>query len=138
MDDPMKTSYFQSGLYFHAPSLKTAKAKPFIQGLRFPFVALKRGTRVYVWARTPYARRGQVAIQQTVRGRWKKVASIRTDRYGIAEAVLKSRPAGSFRAVFGRAREKSLPFSMHVPPDQFFNPFGQPTLLEPNGKSCSR
>jgi hypothetical protein len=58
------------------------------------------------------------------------VVKLRTDRYGIAQAVLKVKPAGVFRVLFGG--DRSLPFSMQVPPDQFFNPFGQTLQLEPN------
>ena len=49
--------------------------------------------------------------------------------------MLKATPVGQFRAVLATG-EKSLPFSMRVPPDKRFNPFGQASLLEPNGKAC--
>jgi hypothetical protein len=52
----------------------------------------------------------------------------------MAEAVLRVKQGGQFRAIFGT--EKSLPFSMRVPPDHFGNPFDQTFLLEPNGTSC--
>jgi hypothetical protein len=130
MDQDPAVSFYQSGLYFHSAQLSSAKPKPFIEAFRFPFVALQQGSRVYVWAHTPFGKRGSVVVQQMSTGRWKKVKKLRTDRYGIAQAVLKAKPVGQFRALFGR--EKSLPFSMQAPPDQFFNPFGEATLLEPN------
>jgi hypothetical protein len=65
------------------------------------------------------------------------VRTLRTDRYGIAQALLQAKPVGLFRAT-ASGGEKSLPFSMHVPPDRFYNPFGQTTLLEPNGKACTK
>jgi hypothetical protein len=136
MDQPPTVSFYQSGLYFQASQLASAKPKPFFEAFRFPFVALRRGRGVYVWAHTPLGKRGTVVIQQLAGRRWKQVKKLGTDRYGIAQAVLKVKPTGQFRALLGR--EKSLPFSMRVPPDKFFNPFGQTTLLEPNGQpNCS-
>ena len=134
-DQPQTTSFYQSGLYFYAPRLASAKPKPFLEAFRFPFVALLRGSGVYVWAHTPLGKPGVITVQQTFKGGWKNVKRLRVDRYGIAQAVLRMRPVGQFRAVLGG--ERSLPFSMRVPPDRFFNPFGQATLLEPNGQPCS-
>jgi hypothetical protein len=129
-------SFYQSGLYFHAQQLAAAKPKPFFEAFRFPFVAFRRGGGVYVWAHTPFGKPGSVVVQQRAKRGWKPVKKLRADRYGIAQAVLRVRPVGQFRAVLGG--ERSLPFSMRVPPDRFFNPFGQTTLLEPNGQpNCS-
>lgn len=135
MDQPPTVSFYQSGLYFNAPRFASAKPKPYLEAFRFPFVSLRHGSGVYVWAHTPPGKRGAVAVQQTFRGGWKQVKQLRADRYGIAQAILKVKPIGQFRALLGG--ERSLPFSMRVPPDRFFNPFGQSTLLEPNGHPCS-
>jgi hypothetical protein len=136
MDDPMRTSFYQSGLVFHAPSFARARPKPYLEAFRFPFVALQRGAGVYVWAHTPFGRPSRVAVQQSSGHGWKTVAVLRADRYGIAQSILKAKPSGRFRAILGRTGEKSLPFSMRVPPDRFFNPFGEKVLLEPHGKVC--
>jgi hypothetical protein len=130
--DQARPSPYQSGLYFHASRLASAKPKPFFEAFRFPFVALRRGRGVYVWAHTPLGRRATIVVERGVGRRWMQVKKLRTDRYGIAQAILKVKPAGQFRVRLGG--EKSTPFSMRVPPDQFFNPFGQPTILEPNGR----
>jgi hypothetical protein len=137
MDDPMASSIFQSGLYFNAPSFAAAQQKPFHAAFRFPFVALRRGSGVYVWAHTPLGKPGVVAIQQGVKGRWAQIRKLRTDRYGIAQAVLKAKPIGRFRAILASDGTKSLPFSMHVPPDGFYNRFGQIARGDPVGKKCS-
>jgi hypothetical protein len=137
MDLPMTESWYQSGFYFWAPTAATAKPKPYIEAFRLPFVALRRSsTRVLVWAHTPLGKPGRVAVQQTFKGGWTTLKTLRTDRYGIAQAVLKAKPIGQFRAIFGT--ERSLPFSMRVPPDHFYNPFGGAFLLEPNGTGCQR
>ena len=77
-----------------------------------------------------------MTVQQSTGAAWKTTAVLKADRYGIAQAILNVKPAGQFRAVLGTKHEKSLPFSMTVPPDRFFNPFGETTLLEPKGKAC--
>jgi hypothetical protein len=136
MDQDPSVSFYQSGLYFHSDRLASAKPKPFFEAFRLPFVALRQGSGVYVWAHTPFGKRGVVTIQQQATTRFKQVKKLRTDRYGIAQAVLRVKPVGAFRALFGR--ERSLPFSMTVPPDQAFNPFGEATPLEPNfHSSCT-
>jgi hypothetical protein len=136
MDDPMKKSFYQSGLLFYAASVGRARPKPYVEAFRFPFVALRRGAGVYVWAHTPFGRLSRVTVQQGSGRGWRTVASLHTDRYGIVQALLNVRPSGEFRAILGTTHERSLPFSMRVPPDRFFNPFGQTLLLEPHGKSC--
>ena len=135
MDDPMTSTLFQSGLFFNAPTIGSAKPKPFVEAFRLPFVALRRGTGVYVWAHTPLGKPARVTIQQTFRGGWKKVGVLRTDRFGIVQSVLRAKPLGQFRAVLGSG-EKSLAFSMRVPRDRYVSPFGM-TVLTPHGNSCS-
>lgn len=135
MDDPITASFYQSGLFFRGNTFAVAKPKPFLEGFRFPFVGLRRGSRVYIWAHTPLGKPGVVGVQQAFKGGWSQVKRLRADRNGIAQAVLDVRPTGQFRAILRSNGEKSLPFSMRVPPDQFFNPFGMTLLLEPNGKS---
>jgi hypothetical protein len=136
MDDPMKVTIFQSGLFFTAPSIDVAKQKPFVEGFRFPFVALKRSGLVFVWAHTPLGRPATITVQQSFKGGWKAVRKLRTDRYGIAQASLRAQPVGEFRALLASG-ERSLPFSMHVPPDRFFNPFGRPVLTPSKPNSCT-
>lgn len=135
MDEPLSVSFYQSGLLFRAAAVGSASPKPFFEGFRFPFVALKRGRRVFVWARTPRGSVGRITIQQTFKGGWTKVTSVRSDRYGIVQRLLGARPVGSFRAVLDGG-ERSLPFSMQVPPDQFYRPFGS-TVLSPKSSDCA-
>jgi hypothetical protein len=135
MDLPMSVSPFQSGLYWYAKTVSAAKPKPFLQGFRFPFVALRRGGGVYVWARTPFGKPGPLTIEQQSGHGWKPLERLRADRFGIAQAMLKVRPVGQFRVTTANG-DRSLSFSMRVPPDHFYNPFGLPGLLEPNGQPC--
>jgi hypothetical protein len=135
MDDPMTSTIFQSGLYFNAATLAAAKPKPLVEAFRLPFVALRRGTRVYVWAHTPFGKPARIMVEQTFRGGWKNVGSLRTDRFGIAQSVLNVKPVGQLRAALGSGG-RSLPFSMRVPRDRFVSPFGM-NVLTPHGNSCS-
>jgi hypothetical protein len=123
---------YQGGFYFYAKDFAKAKAKPTLEGFRFPFVALRRKNGVYVWARTPTSRPARLGIEQQLRagGPWRRVAAVGAGRYGIAQKVLKTSPVGRYRARFSRG-EASLPFSMKVPPDHFYNPFGSPQPLGP-------
>jgi hypothetical protein len=136
MDDPLTVTIFQSGLFFSAATVGAAKPKPFLEGFRFPFVALRRGTLVYVWAHTPLGLPATVTVQQSFNGGWRAVKKLRTDRYGIAQASLQAQPVGQFRALLSSG-ERSLPFSMRVPPDRFFNPFGRSVLTPKHPNSCT-
>lgn len=115
MDDPMTVTIFQSGLFFNAATITNARPKPFLEGFRFPFVALRRGVGVSVWAHTPLGQPAIIAVQQSFKGGWKTVKRLRTDGYGILQASLRLRAVGRFRAVLPGG-ERSLPFSMRVPP----------------------
>jgi hypothetical protein len=135
MDNPVTTDYFQSGLFFRGATFAQAKPKAFLQAFRFPFVALRRGKGVYVWAHMPLGKPGRVVVQQTFKGGWNRVASLRADRYGIVQAVLKVKQLGKFRATLGSG-EKSLSFSMRVPGDRVYNPFGRASLPQTDGQPC--
>ena len=134
MDDPLDTSFYQSGLFFHAATIRTAKAKSFLEGFRFPFVALARGGGVLVWARVPENRSQWVTIQRASRRGWSYVTTSRADRYGVVKQLVRTPPDGSFRAVL-KSGERSLAFSISGPPDRFFLPFGA-TVLSPHLSDC--
>jgi hypothetical protein len=133
-DQPMTSGLYQSGFFYYSDNLATARAKATIQAFRFPFVSLQRGHRVFAWGRTPFGKPARVAIQQRSRRRWKNVTAVNTDRFGIFQRVVKAKPVGLFRARLFPTNESSLPFSMRVPPDHFYNPFGLTTVLEPTGQ----
>jgi hypothetical protein len=135
MDNPLTTDYFQSGLFFRGATFAQARPKAFLQAFRFPFVALRRGKGVYVWAHTPLGKPGRVVVQQTFRGGWKRVARLRADRYGIVQAVLNVKRIGKFRAILVSG-ERSLSFSMRVPRDRVYNPFGRAVLPQTDGQPC--
>jgi hypothetical protein len=118
-------------LYFRANDFVKAKAKPTLEGFRFPFVALRRGSGVYVWARTPTSKAARLVIERQPRaGRpWHRVAVVNAGTYGIAQEVLRTPRVGRYRARMFATGEASLPFSMKVPPDHPYNPFGSPQPL---------
>ncbi len=112
---------YQAGLYFNcARGPACDKPKPSLTAFRFPFVAFRSGAKVLVWGRTPAGRPGTVTIEQRDGGRWRRLRSLRTDRYGIFSARLARRGSGVLRSTLGRTR--SVPFSLHRPPDRVVIP----------------
>lgn len=118
-DDPMSESSFQSGLYF-----VSGRAKPALRAFRFPFVALPASSGVSIWGRTWTSKRASVVVQQTLGGRWKRVARLTANRYGIFRARLHLPSRGRLRAL--AAGDTSLPFAVKAPPDYpLHDPFGR-------------
>jgi len=119
---------FQSGLYFGcAGGPECWRPKPSLTAFRFPFVAFTSGDRVRIWGRTPWGRPGRVAIER--RGaRWKRVVTLKSDRFGIFTRKLRTSRRGFMRArllpAAGHAAELSVPFSLRRVPDRTVNPFG--------------
>jgi hypothetical protein len=124
-DLPIQTSYFQSGLYFRGQTLALDKPKPSLQAFRFPFVAFRRGAVVDVWGRTPTSSYAPVAIEQRQGARWRTIATLPSNKYGIFRSSLTSGSPGPVRARLAPSTDASRPFSLTPVADQFFNPFGQ-------------
>jgi len=118
---------YESGLYFRcARGLTCDRPKPALTAFRFPFVAFRTGGRVLVWGRTPGGARGSVVVEQRSGGRWRRLASLRSDRYGIFQRKLRPRGSGDMRARLSRGGAKALPFSLRRPADLPVCPFGAP------------
>jgi hypothetical protein len=115
---------FESGLYYRCSSLACDRPKPSLQAFRFPFVAFRSGRRVYVWGRTPTSKRARVTVQQRVGRRWKRLARLRANRYGIFSRRVRTSRRGKLRAVVSKTGDASISFSLRRPPDRPVNPFG--------------
>jgi hypothetical protein len=136
-DQPMSTSYAQSGFYFcGAPTsdddsvCETSSAadvrKRSLRAFRFPFVTFREGpARINVWGRTPSGQPGLVVVQQRVRARWIRIGRLRAPR-GVFQATYRGITSNApVRARFLRSGELSLPFSLRKTPDRSFpNVFG--------------
>jgi hypothetical protein len=133
-DEPLGTSFNQAGLYFRGQTLEQDRPKPALRAFRFPLVGFPARRGIYVWGRTPAGAPGRVVIEQSSRGRWRRLGVLRTDRYGIFERRFATTPMGWVRARSLDTRELTRPFSLKPHPDQFFNPFGLTRLLEPRRK----
>jgi hypothetical protein len=126
-DQPLSEGYFQSGLRF-----ASGQPKPIARAFRFPFVAFARRSSVFVWGRTPGGRPGRIAVEWATRGKWRSAGVVRADGNGIFETQVPRHKTSRMRArLLGGTPAYSATFSLTVPPDHFYNPFGQPTLLEP-------
>jgi hypothetical protein len=117
-------STFQCGLFFRCSTLACDTPKPSLRAFRFPFVAFRSGRRVYVWGRTPGGKRTSVSVQRKAGKKWRRIASIKTDRYGIFSRKLKTKRTGTLRAVLRDRSDDSVPFSLKRPPNLRVNPFG--------------
>ena len=134
-DDPLTTSFLQSGLYYRGQTVASDSPKPLVRAFRFPFVAYPRPGAVSVWGRTPTGKRGAVAVEARVSGRWRTVGRLTAAPTGIFRGTLAlAGTADLARARLVATGALAPAFALKAPPDQFFNPFGQPTLLEPKTK----
>lgn len=125
-DRPWPANLNQSGLYFCGqrgledeetcwPSASGDAVKRSLTAFRFPFVAFSRPAGVLIWGRTPGSVRAVVRIERRTPQGWRRVARLRTDRFGIFSRRLSiSARRGYFRARLG-AGEVSLPFSLRGP-----------------------
>ena len=125
-DQPFRTSPYQSGLYYLGPSFAKDRPKPALTAFRFPFVAFLHGSRIAVWGRTPAGRRGTVRVEQHVPAGWTHVATLRANAVGIFAASLEAHGRGPLRAEYPADGTSSLPFSLEVPLDHPYQPFGAP------------
>jgi hypothetical protein len=130
-DQPLATSFYQSGLYYRGARLAADRPKPHLTAFRFPVVAFRDGKEVMVWGRTPAGRRGTVIVEQRAEREWRRLGTASTSSDGIFQARFRTRLPGDVRARSGGA--VSLGFSLRRVRDRFFNPFGLPNLLEPRG-----
>jgi hypothetical protein len=113
---------FADGLYTICPDQPQNPAcgstKVSFDSFRFPFVAFRQSRkRVLIWGRTPWSLPGSVVVEQSRGGKFKRVLSLHSDRYGIFERTLKARRGGSFRARLADGSIQSLPFSLKRPRD---------------------
>jgi hypothetical protein len=127
-EDQGGKSPYQSGLFFHAKSLKQARAKPMRTAFRFPFVAYLGKHGVTVWGRDATSKKTVVTVQRRngTHGSWRAVARIRSNRAGIFKATLrlKAKSTDWLRAT-ALGSGKSLAFSLNPPsPKLRYGPWG--------------
>jgi hypothetical protein len=113
---------FADGLYTVCPSQPESpacdKPKVSFDSFRFPFVAFRRDRRhVLIWGRIAGSFPGTVVVEQNRGGRFRPVATLSTNRYGIFQRTLRTRRRGSLRARLVDGSVQSLPFSLKRPRD---------------------
>jgi hypothetical protein len=124
-DEPLEVSEFQSGLYLRVgATYAAARPKRSLRAFRFPFVAFPSRGGVLVWGRTPGSRPGAVLVERRAGARWKRVARLTTNRYGIFTRRFGGRLAGPFRARLANGTDTSVPFSLTRPREIQVWPFG--------------
>jgi hypothetical protein len=116
----------ESGLYFRGHDVAADKPKRAMRAWRFPFVAYPRGHRLSYWGRTPNSGAGEVVLQASFGGHWRKIGTTRASKTGLFRGRINTRyghdKRGAVRAVYDRG--KSVAFSMRPVPDFFHQPFG--------------
>ena len=120
LQDLASPSPYQSGLYFHAKSLATSRAKPVRTAFRFPFVAyLGKGT-IQIWGRDATSDTQLVTIQRRHgHGGWRAVARVRTNRWGIFATTLRLKAAATdWLRASAADSGYSLAFSLKVPKNE--------------------
>lgn len=118
LQDQPGVSPYQSGLYFHASSLSSARPKPVLTAFRFPFVAYLHRSTVSVWGRDATSDKRRVAVQlrHGKSGRWRTVAYVLANRYGIYRAKLKLKASKKdWLRASASGSGRSLAFSLKVP-----------------------
>jgi hypothetical protein len=118
---------FQSGFYFRGPDgLASDKPKPSLRAFRFPFVAFRQeGGAITFWGRTPAGVDKRVVVEQARGSRWTRLGTPKVDRFGIFQGRVQRAPGrGPLRARLVDRSDVSVPFSLDVPADFRFCPWG--------------
>jgi len=125
-DDPLRVSFYQSGLYYLGPNIAHDRPKPAFRAFRFPFVAFREGDQpISVWGRTPWSEPGKVVVEQEASPhRWKPLGTLTAGVRGVFAGSFRSSLAGPLRARRAGTTDSSYPFSLQVPPDHFYPVFG--------------
>jgi hypothetical protein len=90
--------------------------KPTMAAFGFPFIASVNRGKGYAWGRAPNSSRARVFVEHRTRGKWRRVATVHTDRWGVFTAHFKAQGNGNYRARTTH-RSVSLPyFSAKIPP----------------------
>jgi len=124
---PYPQAFFQSGLYYRgANGIASDKPKPALRAFRFPFVAFKqKNGAITYWGRTPLGKKQALVVEQKQGSRWARLVTPTVDRYGIFQGrVTNAKGTGSLRARLVSRSDVSLPFSLTVPADFRFCPWG--------------
>jgi hypothetical protein len=121
-DEPTNTP-FQSGLYTNSSSLSSAVAKPLLQPFAFPFVAYRKsGGKVQVWGRDTTSDQQDVTIEMKVGSKWKNVAIVTSNSYGIFQATLNVHALAKYSMrAYAPGSGLSATFSLTVPKTENMN-----------------
>ena len=117
----------ESGLYFRGPTLEQDKPKKVLKAFRFPAVAFRKRTSIFVWGRTPLSTAGKVILTYRQGGGWKRLGVTKANRHGVYRATFRTKLGRNRKGVV-RARhgnELSLPFPLKRERDRYQPPFGK-------------
>ncbi len=122
LQDMPTTTPLQSGLYTISPSLSTAVAKPLLAPFTMPFVAYTRGGgKVFVWGRDATSSKRDVTIDMKVGSKWKTVAVITANDYGIFQGTLSVHALAKYSMRASAGGVTSTTFSLTKPSNENMN-----------------
>lgn len=78
------TDDWPGGMYFQKTETEPASPKPSTRGFRFPIFALKSGSSVKVWSKSPCTGTGAtINVEFAIRSRWQVAATLTPDDHGM-------------------------------------------------------
>lgn len=125
-DRPFPADMYQSGLYYRGSNGESDQPKPALRAFRFPFVAFRqKKAAITYWGRTPTSASEEVVVEQRQASRWRRLVTPAVDQHGIFRGrVTNAKRPGSLRARLVDGSDVSQPFSLTVPEDFRFCPWG--------------
>ena len=120
-DQPFPQQMFQSGSY--TPWTGSPSRRSGHSGSRSS--PSEKGGAISFWGRTPAGVNKAVVVEQARGWRWTRLVAPNVDRYGIFQGrVSNARGNGPLRARLVDRSDRSQPFSLDVPADFRFCPWG--------------
>ncbi|MGH3010152.1 MAG: cellulase family glycosylhydrolase [Gaiellaceae bacterium] len=130
LEDEGGTTPWQSGLYYHSPTLSAATPKPMLTAFEFPFVAsFGKKHVVSIWGRDATSSADLITIQQRngSSGSFKTVGLVKANKYGIFLATLRLKATQkSWLRATASGSGSSLPFPLRRPStNRKYSPWGR-------------
>lgn len=95
--DPMSTFQGQAGVYTRGATVADDRPKPSLASYAFPFLAVRERARTRLWGLAPRAG-ATVQVQQSVRGSWRRLATLRSRGRVFTSTRVRVRPGRLVRA----------------------------------------
>jgi hypothetical protein len=95
--DPMSTFQGHAGVYTRGATVADDRPKPALASYAFPFLVVRERSRTRLWGLAPRAG-ATVQVQQSVRGHWRRLATLRSRGRVFTSTRVRVRPGRLVRA----------------------------------------